>query len=158
MKYNAIIFDFDGVLIESEYVGNKQIADYLTAIGHPTSMEESMTKFMGLAGTEFLTALENHIGRPLPEDFHAARSAEDARALAEESTRLPAPWRSSKACRRLCPRRLPHRARSNGSSAILFHIGLAGAFGDRIFQRPFHVARGKPARTFIFTLRRRWAC
>jgi hypothetical protein len=28
------------VLIESEYLGNKQIADYLTAIGHPTSVEQ----------------------------------------------------------------------------------------------------------------------
>ena len=37
MRFDALIFDFDGVLVESEYVGNKQIADYLSARGHPTS-------------------------------------------------------------------------------------------------------------------------
>ncbi len=40
MKYAALLFDFDGVLIESEYIGNKHIADYLTSIGHPTTPEE----------------------------------------------------------------------------------------------------------------------
>ena len=34
MKYSAILFDFDGVLIESEYAGNKQLAEWLTANGH----------------------------------------------------------------------------------------------------------------------------
>jgi hypothetical protein len=46
------------VLIESEYVGNKQIADYLTAIGHPTSVEQSMAKFMGLSAQAFLDAID----------------------------------------------------------------------------------------------------
>ena len=72
MKYQGIIFDFDGVLIESEYVGNKQIADYLTAIGHPTSVADSMNHFMGLAGDAFIGAIERWIGRSLPEDFHQA--------------------------------------------------------------------------------------
>ena len=54
----ALLFDFDGVLIESEASGNRHIADYLTAIGHPTSPEESMAHFMGLAGPPFLEAVE----------------------------------------------------------------------------------------------------
>ena len=83
MRFEGLIFDFDGVLIESEYVGNKQIADYLTAIGHPTSVEESMNHFMGLSGDAFLGAIERWIGRPLPDDFHSARADEDARVLAE---------------------------------------------------------------------------
>ena len=31
MRFDALIFDFDGVLLESEWAGNKQIADWLTA-------------------------------------------------------------------------------------------------------------------------------
>ena len=83
MRFEALIFDFDGVLLESEWAGNKQIADYLTGIGHPTSVEESMNNFMGLAGLDFLAAIERWIGRPVPDDFHDARAEEDARALAE---------------------------------------------------------------------------
>ena len=83
LRFDALIFDFDGVLLESEYAGNAQIAAYLTRIGHPTSPEESMARFMGLAGHDFIAALEAYIGRPLPGDFHAIRAEEDARVLAE---------------------------------------------------------------------------
>src|SRR4051794_25288762 len=83
MRVDALILDFDGVLLESELAGNQQIADYLTGIGHPTSVDEAMHNFMGLSGPDFLAALERWIGRPLPEDFHEARAEEDARALAE---------------------------------------------------------------------------
>ena len=83
MRIEALLFDFDGVLIESEYVGNKQIADYLTSIGHPTTPEQSMANFMGLAGKDFIAAVEAWIGRTLPADFHAAREAEDARVMAQ---------------------------------------------------------------------------
>ena len=83
MRFDGLIFDFDGVLLESEWAGNAQLADYLTARGHPTSVEESMREFMGLAGLDFLGAIERWIGGPLPEDFHAARTEEDERALRE---------------------------------------------------------------------------
>src|SRR5688572_19415884 len=83
MRYDGIIFDFDGVLLESEYAGNAQIAEYLTAIGHPTSVEEAMHHFMGLAREPFVAAIERWIARPLREDFEAARVAEDDRVLAE---------------------------------------------------------------------------
>src|SRR5689334_12213160 len=83
MKYDALILDLDGVLLESEYAGNKQIADWLTDAGHPTSVEDAMHHFMGLAGTAFIAAIERWIGRPLPDSFHAARKEEDLRALAE---------------------------------------------------------------------------
>ena len=39
MKFDALLFDFDGVLIDSEAVGNRHIAEWLTAAGHPTSAE-----------------------------------------------------------------------------------------------------------------------
>ena len=83
MRYSGIIFDFDGVLLESEFAGNKHIADYLTGIGHPTTTDQSMENFMGLSGPDFIRALEQWIGRSLPEDFHAARAEEDRRVLEE---------------------------------------------------------------------------
>lgn len=83
MRFDALIFDFDGVLIESEYHGNKQIAAYLTKAGHPTSVEEAMREFMGLSGPAFHAAIERWIGRALPDDFQAARLEEDGRTLRE---------------------------------------------------------------------------
>jgi len=145
MRFDALIFDFDGVLLESEYAGNKQIADYLTAIGHPTSVEQSMANFMGLAGGDFLAAVERWIGAPLPASFHGARAEEDARALAEGLEEVA----GAVAFIRALPPGLPKAVAS--SSAIewivrhLGHLGLKDAFGEMIFSGREHVARGKPA-------------
>tara|TARA_Y100000815_G_scaffold111644_1_gene100285 strand:+ start:6500 stop:7165 length:666 start_codon:yes stop_codon:yes gene_type:complete len=145
MKFDAIIFDFDGVLLESEYAGNAQIAEYLTAIGHPTSMEDSMANFMGLAGQEFLSALESWIGRPLPDDFHDAREAENQRVLTQGLD----PVAGAIAFLRGLPDRLPRAiASSSGSHWIethLDHLGVRDAFGPHIYSGKEHVARGKPA-------------
>ena len=66
-RFAAILFDFDGVLIESEYAGNLQIAETLTRLGYPTTAQQSMTHFMGLAANEFLEAVAHWIGGPIPD-------------------------------------------------------------------------------------------
>ena len=83
MKFDALLFDFDGVLIESEYLGNQHIADFLTAAGHPTTTEESMARFMGYSGRDFIDRMEAYLGGPLPTDWNATRQAENERVLAE---------------------------------------------------------------------------
>src|SRR5205085_4680163 len=83
MRFDGLIFDFDGVLLESEYAGNAQLADWLTQNGHPTSVQQAMDEFMGLSGLDFFGAVERWIGRSLPDDFHEARAAEDRRAIEE---------------------------------------------------------------------------
>ena len=133
------------MLIESEYVGNKQIADYLTAIGHPTSVEQSMNQFMGLAEQAFLDAIESWIGRPLPPDFHTARRAEDERALQEGVEAVA----GAVAFIESLPPDLPRAVASSSSlpwiEGHLDHLGLRHHFGDNIFSGRVHVERGKPA-------------
>ena len=145
MKFAALIFDFDGVLIESEAVGNRQIADYLTSIGHPTSPADSFANFMGLSGASFLAAVEAWIGRPLPDDFHIARKAEDERVLREGIEAVAGAVDFVLGL----PDDLPKAIASSSSTAWiarhLDHIGLRAAFGDRLFSGKEHVARGKPA-------------
>ena len=145
MRFDALIFDFDGVLIESEYAGNKQIADFLTAIGHPTTVAESMHNFMGLAGRDFHDAIARWIGGPIPESFHEARATEDARALAEGLEEVA----GAIAFVRALPPTLPKAIASSSSvrwiATHLAHLGLDDAFGDMIFSGREHVANGKPA-------------
>src|SRR5262245_26370936 len=143
--FDGIIFDFDGVLIESEWAGNAQIAEYLTELGHPTSVEDSMHNFMGLSGEAFIGAIEHWIGRPLPDDFHSARAEEDARVLAEGIEAVA----GAVAFIRALPPGLPRAIASSSSvgwlQTHLDHLGLRDAFGDKLFSGGAHVARGKPA-------------
>ena len=145
MRAEALIFDFDGVLLESEYAGNAQIAEYLTRIGHPTTPEESMAHFMGLAGADFIAAIETRIGRVLPDDFHAARADEDARVLENGLD----PVAGAIAFVRGLPAELPRAIASSSSlrwiETHLDHLGLRRDFGEMIFSGREHVARGKPA-------------
>jgi len=145
IRFAALLFDFDGVLIESEYIGNKHIADFLTSIGHPTTPEESMANFMGYAGKDFLDRVEAWIGRALPEDFFAAREAEDARVMAEGIGEVA----GAIAFVRSLPTDLPKAVVSSSStrwiSRHLEHIGLSDVFGDHLYSGREHVARGKPA-------------
>jgi HAD superfamily hydrolase (TIGR01509 family) len=144
MRFQGLIFDFDGVLLESEYAGNRQIAEYLTSRGHPTTPEESMAQFMGLAGHDFLTAIERWIGRAIPDDFHVEREVENQRALNEGLDAVA----GAVAFVRSLPPSLPRAIASSSSTAWierhLDHLGIRDAFGDKIFSGREHVERGKP--------------
>lgn len=145
IRFAALLFDFDGVLIESEYIGNKHIADFLTSIGHPTTPEESMANFMGYAGKDFLDRVEAWIGRALPDDFFAAREAEDARVMAEGIEEVA----GAVAFVRALPTDLPKAVVSSSSTRWirrhLDHIGLSDIFGEHLYSGREHVERGKPA-------------
>ena len=145
MRHDALLFDFDGVLIESEAAGNRHVAHWLTAAGHPTTPEESMANFMGLAGPQFVEAVERWIGRPLPDDFRAARAEEDRRVMAEGVDAVA----GAVAFVRALPADLPKAIVSSSPTAWiarhLEHIGLRDAFGDHLYSGREHVANGKPA-------------
>jgi HAD superfamily hydrolase (TIGR01509 family) len=145
MKFDAIIFDFDGVLIESEYVSNLQIADVLTRLGHPTTVEESLANFVGLGGKDFLDAVAQHIGGTIPEAFYHARKAEDERVMREGLDAVA----GAIAFVAGLPADLPRAIASSSTTAWitrhLEHLGLRDVFGDHIYSGREHVARGKPS-------------
>ncbi|MEH3045913.1 HAD family hydrolase [Sphingomonas adhaesiva] len=144
-RFAALLFDFDGVLIESEYSGNRHIAEYLTAIGHPTTADQSMANFMGLAGLDFLGAVERWIGRPLPDDFHAARQVENERCLVEGIAEVAGAVAFVRALPRDLPRAIVSSSRVRWIRTHLTHLGIADAFEPHLYSGSEHVTRGKPA-------------
>ena len=145
MKVDAIIFDFDGVLLESEFEGNQLLARLLTELGHPTTPKEAIEHFTGLSGKDFIDAVESRIGRELPAEFHQATRAERDRTLEEG---IDAVLGAVDFVRAL-PESLPKAVASSSSTrwvrTHLAHIGLEGLFEPHIYSGREHVERGKPA-------------
>lgn len=69
MNFQAIIFDFDGVVADSEVRANQCLAESLTAIGLPTSYEDSLRFYCGYNWQESEKRIVEKLGRPLPADF-----------------------------------------------------------------------------------------
>jgi HAD superfamily hydrolase (TIGR01509 family) len=143
-RFEAIIFDFDGVLLESEFEGNKLLAELLTDLGHHTSTEDAIRNFVGYSGPEFLEAIEHWIGGPLPPDFHERRKEQSVRAL-QEGVRAVV---GAIDFVQTLPRSLPIAVASSSSTRWLHghleHLGLAERFGDHVYSGREHVERGKP--------------
>jgi len=66
-----IIFDCDGVLVDSETLGCRAVSEMASELGLTLSVEECEHSFRGVRMREVLTALENRLGRPLPESFES---------------------------------------------------------------------------------------
>ncbi|WP_329463711.1 HAD family hydrolase [Streptomyces sp. NBC_01431] len=69
MRYDLIIFDNDGVLVDSEPLSNTILAGYLTELGHATSYEESLRDYMGAAVHRVHDLIKERTGASLPLDF-----------------------------------------------------------------------------------------
>ncbi|WP_030687501.1 HAD family hydrolase [Streptomyces sp. NRRL B-1347] len=69
MRYDLVIFDNDGVLVDSEPLSNTLLAAYLTELGHPTTYEESLRDYMGAAMHRVHDTIFERSGQRLPDDF-----------------------------------------------------------------------------------------
>ncbi|GAA3585400.1 HAD family hydrolase [Snuella lapsa] len=69
MKYKCIIFDCDGVLVDSEEISNRVLIEMMDAIGVKMEMEYAMENFTGKSLNSILKYLEGQINRELPSHF-----------------------------------------------------------------------------------------
>lgn len=69
MDSKLVIFDCDGVLVDSEKLGNDVLAEMLAIYGHQISGDESEGRFRGMKLTRCLEILERETGIELPESF-----------------------------------------------------------------------------------------
>jgi HAD superfamily hydrolase (TIGR01509 family) len=79
-----VIFDCDGVLVDSESISNGVLARLLTAEGLPTTLAEARRDYQGLMLSEVIHGAETRLGRPLPERWLARYEHERSAAFQEE--------------------------------------------------------------------------
>ena len=71
MAYKLVIFDCDGVLVDSEGLGNTVLAEMLADYGYRISADESQTRFRGMALAKCLEIVEKESGIELPRSFES---------------------------------------------------------------------------------------
>lgn len=69
MKYKCIIFDCDGVLVDSEAISSSVLTEMANELGVTISQEEALENFTGKSLKYSLNYIENILGKSLPTDF-----------------------------------------------------------------------------------------
>lgn len=68
-QFRAVLFDCDGVLVDSESITNGVLRQMLADLGWQLSREECMRIFLGKAVKDEKELIEAHTGRPLTEEW-----------------------------------------------------------------------------------------
>ena len=137
-----IIFDCDGVLIDSERIFNRIFAAHLNLLGAEVDLEYMFEHFVGHSWEYCLVKITDLLGGPPPDRLRESIFAELKEALPRELTAIPG---VSDALDRI---RHPICVASNSGPeeirANLAQVGLLPRFGGRLFSAK-QVARPKPA-------------
>ncbi len=138
----SVIFDCDGVLVDTERISNTVLAGLLTDAGLPTTFEQCMDIYRGRSiGSVMELAVQRH-GGPLPADIPARYYAEVEAVFARDLEAVPG---VVAALDRIA---LPSCVASSGPhhkmAVTLRTTGLWDRFAGRIFSAT-EVPRGKPA-------------
>ncbi|WP_371480912.1 HAD family hydrolase [Kitasatospora sp. NBC_00315] len=146
MSYDLVIFDNDGVLVDSEPIANRLLAEYLTELGFPTTVEDSYRDFMGTAAHRVHDVIGERHGATLPEGFDELFHA---RVFGAFETELTAVRGAEQLLKDLRQRSVPYCLASSAHHEwIRTALGLTGLRGyfdeDRIFSAQ-DVGVGKPA-------------
>ena len=140
-----IVFDCDGVLVDSEILACGVQARALTQYGLPLSGADVARRFLGMSARDMRTILEADLGRPLPDDHEARCAAElydlfrrelqPVQGIVDVATAL----RDAEHPRCVASSSSPERI-----ALALDVVGLRELFRPHVFSSTM-VARGKPA-------------
>jgi HAD superfamily hydrolase (TIGR01509 family) len=140
--FELVIFDNDGVLVDSEPISNRVMAAAISEAGLPTTTEDSMREFMGRRWEDSVAIVEERLGRTLPPEFSTTyRERRDA-ALAAELR--PVPGVADAIARIPCERCVASSGAPEKIRFTLEHTGLLHLFEGRMFSG-VEVEHGKPA-------------
>jgi HAD superfamily hydrolase (TIGR01509 family) len=138
----AIIFDFDGVIADSEALANTVLAETVTDLGHVTSLDDALARYSGRRWDEVVAAIEAAVGRPLPvsfsDDLKSATLGRFRRELKEVTGATQFIRKFSD-----LPRCIASSSSIDRLQLCLTVLDLADAFGSNVFSADM-VPRGKP--------------
>jgi HAD superfamily hydrolase (TIGR01509 family) len=139
---DLVIFDCDGVLVDSEVISCAAHAETLTRHGYPITSDQVLERFLGVSDREARETIETELGRPLADDFESQMNEAALRRYTEDLRAIPYIDEAIAAID------LPKCVASSGTPEKIRHgLGCAGLY-DQLAPYIFsasQVKRGKPA-------------
>jgi len=143
---SALIFDCDGVLVDSEILAHEVEIEVLQSIGLDYDRHEFTQRFMGMSNEAFFAALDEdgkaRLGRSIIAEIREPIRDRMQKAVAERLTEVPG---AARAVKRVS------RAKAVASSSTLDHLriklsktGLWQSFAPHVYSAE-HVTQAKPA-------------
>ncbi|MDR6523131.1 HAD superfamily hydrolase (TIGR01509 family) [Variovorax paradoxus] len=141
----AVLFDCDGVLVDSEPITNRVLAEMLGELGWQITTEESMNTFTGKAVKDEAALIERKTGFRITDDWLKTFRARRNEALERDLVAIP---RAPEAIREIHARLDGHIACASGADRHkvelqLAKVGLLEYFEGRIFSG-HEMPRSKP--------------
>ncbi len=140
-----VIFDCDGVLVDSEVISNDVLAQALSAEGLPTTLPEARRDYQGLLLSEVLSEAEAKLGRALPQDWLARYEHDRAEVFRRELRAVPGAAEAVTACTEagldVC---VASQGKLEKIRLSLELTGLRALFAERALFSAHLVPRGKP--------------
>ena len=142
MPFDLIIFDCDGVLVDSEVIACRAHADVLSRHGYSITADEVLRRFLGVSDREARLTIEKEIGRKLPDDLEDQLKATILQFYADELQAI------THVAEVIAAIDLPKCVASSGTPDKIRHgltcAGLYDLLAPHLFSAT-QVARGKPA-------------
>ena len=138
----ALIFDFDGVIADSEAIANTVLAETVTDLGHSTTLDQALARYSGRRWDEAVAEIEAAIGKPLPSDFSGQLKLA---TLDRFRTDLKEVSGATNFIRRFShiPRCIASSSSMDRLQLCLSVLALEAEFGSHVYSADM-VARGKP--------------
>jgi HAD superfamily hydrolase (TIGR01509 family) len=141
-NFDLIIFDCDGVLVDSEVISCRVHAEVLTRYGFPITAEQVHRWFLGRSAHDAAVEIERELGRPLEKTYDLERRTILLAALADTVEAVPHLHAALDAIDvRMC---VASSAAHEKIFTTLSRTGLYDRFAPNIFSGP-QVSHGKPA-------------
>ena len=149
MRPELIIFDCDGVIIDSEGVASQVCAEDLSGLGWQMTARQAQDYFLGMSITDMQPMIEIRLGRTLPASWRPNLAAKLVEALGTQSKLIPG---AREMLERVNGLGIPWCIASNSSDEELavkfYRTGITGLTDGRAYSAASVIAKGgraKPA-------------
>jgi HAD superfamily hydrolase (TIGR01509 family) len=141
-RFDLFIFDCDGVVVDSEMLACRALAEILNSHGIPSGIEDVFERFLGRSFALVERHYRERTGEPMPETFRADFHRRIEEVFAADL--LPMAGVAGVLQRLDQPFCLASSSDPGRLKVTLRAAGLAETFGDRVYSAS-QVACGKPA-------------